>query len=92
MDSLRKYFREHRRGFVVHAEKHPSDLNAYYKVVKVEDLSSSSFLLLSVFEEFGGHVLEWEQIAKDVDKTCFTLRKNLQGCVILIGGGPAAKS
>lgn len=77
MDSLRKYFREHRRVFVVHAEKHPSDLNAHYKVAKVEDLSSSSFVMSSVFAEFGGHVLEQEQFAMDVDKTCFTLRRNL---------------
>lgn len=77
MDSLRKYFREHGRGFVVLAEKHPSDLNAYYKVAMVEDLSSSSFVLLSVFAEFGERALEQEQFAMDVDKTCFTVRRNL---------------
>lgn len=62
---------------MVHAEKHPSDLNTYYKVAKVEDLSSFRFVSLSVFAEFGGHALEQEQFTMDADKICFTVRRNV---------------
>lgn len=83
MDSLRKYFREHGKGLVVHADKHPLDWNTYYKVAKVEDLSSSSFVLWSVFAEFGGHALEQKQFAMATDKICFTVRRNLHWNTLL---------
>lgn len=58
-------------------EKHPLDLNVSYKVAKVEDFGSFSFAFLSVLAEFGGHALEQEQFAMDIDKICFTVRRNL---------------
>lgn len=64
-------------GNMDEVEKHPLDLNDCYKAAKVEDLGSFSFVLLSVFAEFGGHALERKQFAMDIDKICFTVRKNL---------------
>lgn len=49
MDSLGRYFGEHRRGDVVHIEKDPCGLNGYYQLAKVEDLSSFQFCVVKCF-------------------------------------------